>query len=199
MFTRFFGVFLLLSVMATMTYGQEEWQKEKDKNNIQVFTRFRDGYKIKEFKAVTEINAPAEKTLEVILAADSFDGWMSNIKNSKILRELKDNQILTYYQISVPWPMQNRDAIGDMQITASDSGYQVKITVLNDYLPEYPRLVRMHDAEGFWDIQKLSDESCHVTYQFVADPEGSVPAWIANMFVVDGPYQTLLNLRGILE
>jgi hypothetical protein len=38
-----------------------------------------------------------------------------------------------------------------------------------------------------------------VTYQLLVDPAGYVPAWIINLAVVDGPYETALHLRDWVE
>ena len=38
-----------------------------------------------------------------------------------------------------------------------------------------------------------------VVYELHAEPGGQVPAWLANSFVIDAPYNTLLLLRRAAE
>jgi hypothetical protein len=38
-----------------------------------------------------------------------------------------------------------------------------------------------------------------IVYFLEMDPGGSVPAWITNMFVAKGPYETFSNLAEVLK
>ena len=42
--------FLSFALISLPSFAQEEWKLEKDKNGIQVYTRPRAGYDIREFK-----------------------------------------------------------------------------------------------------------------------------------------------------
>lgn len=55
--------------------------------------------------------------------------------------------------------------------------------------------IRIKEIRGQWLIKFIDNENCKVTYQFMADPEGFLPGWVVNLFVVDGPYKTLKNLQ----
>jgi hypothetical protein len=46
-----------------------------------------------------------------------------------------------------------------------------------------------------WTITPLKDGSLSLEYQLLVDPGGSVPAWLVNLAVVDGPFETMSALR----
>lgn len=52
----------------------------------------------------------------------------------------------------------------------------------------------MAKVEGFWKLVPKGDTT-EVTYQVHTEPGGSVPAMVANKFVVDSPFNTLKQLR----
>ena len=64
-------------------------------------------------------------------------------------------------------------------------------------LAEKKDVVRIRNAEGKWIFEDLKNGHIRVTYQFYGDPEGNIPSWIINLFIVDGPYDTLINLRSM--
>ena len=186
----------------TNTYGfqePDEWKLAKSKNEVLVYTRVVDGYKIKEFKAITTIHSTEPEIVKVLMYAEQFPDWMKDIANSRTVESKDNGDKLTYYQVQVPWPLQDRDAVGDMDISRDGQKTTININLLPDYMPEKPNLVRMRNATGSWTVEKTDDASCTVTYQFIADPESNVPGWIANLFIVDAPYETLINLRERLE
>lgn len=192
---------VLAGLMGAVSYAQtdESWELRRDKEDIKVFTRAQEGWPIKGFRAETNIKASTEDLIETVLNATEFTAWMNDMKKSSILETKPDGTVITYYELSIPWPMQNRDAVGAMLVREEDETTYVEVDILTDYLPEYPKLVRMTRSVGFWSFTKSQDGGIDVVYQFIADPEGNVPGWIANLFLVDGPYQTLINLRERLE
>ncbi|RYZ55586.1 MAG: hypothetical protein EOP49_02520 [Sphingobacteriales bacterium] len=44
----------------------------------------------------------------------------------------------------------------------------------------------------------LPGNQLRIEYLAKADPAGAVPAWIANMFVTKGPYETFVQLRKVV-
>lgn len=179
--------------------NDSEWKLEKDKNGIKIYTRHVEGYVIKEFKAIAIIEADIEIVLAEIMDAEHLEEWMANISTARTIENKKNGDIIMYYQLALPWPMQDRDAISENHIIRGADSTIVKTILKPDYLPEEPDLIRMRSANGGWVLKQLANNRCHVTYQFVANPSTKVPGWIANMFIVDSPYQTIRNLKERLE
>ena len=179
--------------------NDSEWKLEKDKNGIKVYTRHVEGYVIKEFKAIATIEASIEVVLAEVMDAEHLEEWMANISSARTIENKKNGDIIMYYQLALPWPMQDRDAISENHIIRGADSTIVKTILKPDYLPEEPDLIRMRSANGGWVLKPLANNRCHVTYQFVANPSTKVPGWIANMFIVDSPYQTIRNLKERLE
>jgi hypothetical protein len=48
-------------------------------------------------------------------------------------------------------------------------------------------------------VAAAGHDQISITYQLQVDPDGSLPAWIVNLFVSKGPYETFRNLSALLK
>lgn len=95
--------------------------------------------------------------------------------------------------------MQPRDLILQVTTTRDADGSVTRaLHGVADYLPLQQGFVRVSKVEGFWNLTPREDE-IEVVYQVHSEPGGSVPAWLANSFVVDAPFNTLQGLRQLAE
>jgi hypothetical protein len=63
--------------------------------------------------------------------------------------------------------------------------------------PEKNGVVRIQKARGAWHIRPVGPNEVLVEYSFFADPAGSLPDWIVNMGLIDGPFQSMTNLQAM--
>jgi hypothetical protein len=55
-------------------------------------------------------------------------------------------------------------------------------------------VVRIIEAYGFWHFKPLENGLTEITYQLHANPNGSIPAWLANKTVVNTPFDAIKGL-----
>lgn len=189
----FFVGFLLIS--STSHHQGKEWELKKEAKGISVYTRDVDGSDIKEFKASSRIKASQKTVVGILLDIPNYPKWIEDVKYAEILKG-SDNERNLYYQLSLPWPVKDRDTAMSQKVSnQEDMSVLFKLTGRDNLIDKKNDFVRMNNVIGQWLISPVDDNNCEVTYQFIADPEGSLPAWVINIFIVDGPYQTLLNLE----
>jgi hypothetical protein len=70
---------------------------------------------------------------------------------------------------------------------------------MHDYIPEKKGVVRLPEGRGLWVFTPLENGKTEVYHRFGGDPGGNIPAWIVNMFLVDGPHKTILGLQEKVE
>ncbi len=194
---------MLISILLcsfTAVFGQQdEWHLAKDKNGIKVYTRQVQGTKIKEYRAITSIDAPPEKLQALLYNTEKYKQWMAGLKEAKTIRWEGDSVYYTWTSLAIPWPFHDRDEV-TRSVIVKDSiqgSYMVKSTIIKGIVPEKEGLVRMTKGHGHWLLQKLPDGKTKVEFQFLADPAGNLPASIVNMFIVDSPYKTLMGLKKV--
>lgn len=198
--SKHFLSFCFLLLLQFQVVGQEPWQLIKDKEGIQVFTRVNTVSSFKEFKATMRIEAGVNEFLAVLYDVEGLTDWAYNIKESKLL-DRPDDMSQTYYAVAkAPWPYKDRDGIYLNQISWDNEAklLLVDIEMLEQDVEVNDDYVRL-DGYGYWQVKEVSASEVEVVFQMQVDPGGSIKAWMANMFVSDSPYYTMLGLRGILQ
>mgnify|MGYP002621340342 CR=1 FL=1 len=186
-----------LIVLLSVTSFSSDWKLEKNKNGIKVYTRELANSDIKEFKAIATIDAPRLKIARVLTRAGDFMNWMPQVDDSRVLRIVSPTKRIVYYSTDMPWPTDDRDVVLDLWVE-SDNANQTTWIKMKENLTEKREvdgMVRMTNASGYYKLTSISDNKTEVHYEFQADPAGSLPAWLINMFIVDAPYDTIMALR----
>lgn len=174
----------------------DSWELAKHKNEIQIYTRAYENSEIQEFKALMRTSKSIHLLEDLIEDVEEFPNWQLNIASVKILKRLENSEKYVWFVIETPWPFSDRDMVVNLRKSVNEQGV-ITFNIINvpDYLEEKEDLIRMREADGKWVFTPLPNGQTEVLYQFYADPAGNLPEWVINMFIVDTPYQTFINVR----
>ena len=154
------------------------------------------------FVGIAEIDAPQHSVLHLLYDLDAATEWVWKTREMRILKELSEDQGRIVYQlVSAPWPLSDREIISQSQ------GYRdpktgevfIKMTAIPDFIPENDNYVRVPQLEGAWNIIPLSENQCRVVFRVHLEPGGEIPSWLANIAVIDTPYNTMANMREMVK
>ncbi|KZZ49881.1 hypothetical protein A3758_13600 [Oleiphilus sp. HI0118] len=192
------ALFSALLLTSTISFA---WTLEEDDNGIKVFTQEIEGSDFKAFKGEMNAQAQLDEVLDIIRDVESMDEWLHECVASQIMEKTSDEELIVYQETSAPWPVTDRNFVLKMKVHRAEDGLSAKINFSALVEPEVANddCVRVTELTGSWTLTQTSDSNVHVVYQTSADPAGDVPSWLANAFVVDQPYNTLLNLRNRVE
>lgn len=187
-----------LSVLLTGVAHAEDWKVAKNEDGIKVSLSEVPGSDYKAYQGVTLIKAPIAKLRALQEDVAGACAWIHECKLQKLLKQDGD-QSWTYTQFNTPWPVKARDSILLVTTTVGADG-SVTRTLKGEpqYQPEEKGFVRVAQVDGFWKMVPKGDQT-EVTYQVHTEPGGSVPAMVANKFVVDAPFNTLKALKARAE
>ncbi|WP_018622708.1 START domain-containing protein [Spirosoma luteum] len=203
--------FMVISMIVAITFNaatsttcfsqsSEGWKLEKDKNGIKVYTRKAANSSIMEFRASATVAAHMEQLEALIEKVNDYPGWQTSISTANVLKQQNKEEQYIYYTTDVPWPVTDRDIVLHSEKNKSASGIVTyNLHSKPDFISEKGNFVRIKKAKGFWQFTPFKDNKINVTFQFYADPEGNIPDWIINMFLVKGPYNSLTNLKSKVE
>ena len=194
---RYFLLIWILFISYNQAFTQA-WELKKEGDSIKVYTRVVPNSPIKEFKASGTMKAKPEAIYAVLRDVPSYPKWIEDVKHAIKISEY-DSGMTFYYQLALPWPLNDRDMALEMKITSSENTILFALESNPELVAVDEDFIRMVTVTGEWSIQQLDDEFCLVEHRFLADPEGSLPSWVVNMFIVDGPYQTMANLSEYLQ
>lgn len=198
-------IFILLNLFtflfAAGSSAQDSWELKKDKDGIKIYVRPNSESSFDEFKATVTISGASLKNgVGVILDINDYEAWFPDCANPKVLEQKNEYHDIHYIETLTPWPAQNRYGVYEQITTFSKNGLKAEIVAeaLAGYPMEAKGMVRITKALGKWTLEEENNELT-ITYQFKGNPGGSVPAWLANAFVVDHPYETLTSFRKRVE
>ena len=200
--TCFFIIALCVNLLQFNVLIAQEWTLAKQKNEVSVYTRFIEGWSIKEYKAVFKVRSELEQVIKVLKDIKGRINWLYNTIEVKPVGEQGKDKICFYSQYHAPWPVSNRDNITIFHFrNVNKKIIRIEMECIPSLpnVPEKDGLVRIKELKGHWIIKDLGNGMIEVIQQCVADPGGSLPDWLANSSVVDSPYNSMLSLKKIIE
>jgi len=176
--------------------AQEDWSLKKDKNNIKVFTRKTKNFKVDEIKVECEFDGRVSQLVAVLLDVNKHYEWVYKTDKSQFIKKNTDTDIFFYTEIQAPWPFLNRDLTVRLKLQQnSNKIITIEANNVNDLLPEKKHIVRVKYSRANWIITPLTNKKFKIEYRVQIDPGEGVPAWLLNLFIANGPYDTFLKLR----
>lgn len=192
-----FAVLLPYFVLAQ----DEDCKLRKDTEGIMIYACKSGDEKFKSLKADFTIeNTSLDELVALLKDVKNYPKWQYNMTTAEILKRESDESIITRSVIDAPWPVENREVIVRYQIIHDPERGEAHIeakTVTYDY-PKTKGLVRIPFSQAEW-IVKETGSSLQVNYFLRVDPGGSIPAWVVNMSIAEGPYRTFTNLKKELK
>ncbi|MFC2152289.1 START domain-containing protein [Bacteroidota bacterium] len=197
-------VFIVINegLLHSQETSNSDWQLAKTKDEISIYTRKVNYSDYKEFKAEMIVNSKPDAIVIFLQNIDGYKEWLPDCLESKKLYQISSTEQINYLITDVPWPYEDRDIIYRFKVTKKNSkSGQFRILIENKpkYLDLKKNIVRIPNSLGFWVITPISENQTKVVYQMHVEPGGYVPAWLANLKIVDTPYTFLYNLREQVE
>jgi len=197
----FYGFLLPFFVLEHFfLFSQENWELIKNVDGIKISTKNTKNIDFKSFKANMVLDNNIHAFIAVLTDVEGLINWGYKIKNASLLKKSGDTLQIYYAEAKAPFPYKNRDGIYRNRFTwISDTNtLSVDIEILDDYLELKDQFVRIK-GNGFWEVKVLPSGKLDVTFVMQVDPGGSIPAWLANIFVDDSPYYTMQKLREVIK
>lgn len=195
------NILLILLLSFSTAYAQSNWKLNTEKDGIKVYTSPVADSKVKAIKVESEFNATPTQLVALLLDVKACPNWVYHTKSCTLVKQVSANEVYYYSEISVPWPVENRDFVG--HLTATQNPETKVVTVDGPAVPGLvavkPGVVRISHSIGKWTIIPAGNNQIKVQYTLQVDPGGSVPAWLTNLFATDGPLQSFKSLRKQLD
>lgn len=198
---RFIWIFWVGSLMMGVTCHSQDWNLEKDRNGVKVYTRKVSNSIFKEYRASVDVKTTFKKVIEMLYETKSREIWLYN---TPVIEEVQktDSTLCIYNRVDAPWPVSDRDNITCFYSIISRADYAkigMRLMKSHPSFPEDDDVVRIQQLEGFWEITDLKNGYIRLVQQCLADPGGSLPAWLVNSSVVDSPFFSMNAIKNYLE
>lgn len=192
------GSFLvaLWAISTVALASAEGWTLAADEGGIRIWTKLEGSRPIKSYRTETIVDASIERVAEILLDFDHYAAWARAVSESRTIGRPSREGVLGYIRTDLPFPVADRDAV-QRAILRRDSDGKVRIELRSvpDAIPAVSSVVRMVDADAVIELEPLPDGRTRIRQSGYSDPGGSVPSFIINFFIVDGPLQMIQDLR----
>lgn len=191
---------LLCSSSSNKNYFSEDWNLIKQKDNIEVYTRYHDDSDFKEIRIITEFEAELDDFMGILNKAEDYTKWVYKCSEGKFLERLNEQEFIYYTVSDLPFPAVDRDlVIHSKQWKDEQGNIHSKSVGLQDYLPLNSAYVRIPFFESTWDIFPIGNGKIKVDYRAISHPGGFIPTWLVNMAITTGPVKTMEGLKILLN
>lgn len=194
--------FLLIYLFSTTVLFSQKGTNTSlavDKEGIKIYLTKLDTTPFKEYRAEMVVNANIDSVTKQILDIKSLQKWNYKTKKSELVKKISDFCWIFYMNHHLGWPIQDRDIV--MRVTLLDKYKQKYISIepANSFVKEKDNIVRIKYFKGFWNLKKIDKDKTLVVQQIYGNPGGSIPAFMVNMVVTKGPFESFFELRKRVE
>ena len=185
------AIFLLLLLAPAFRAASEPapagtsdgWTLSSESGGVMLYSRLRPGSPLKEFKAVAEIEAPAQTVHRVIDDIEAYPSFMPFMTECRLIKREGDS-IITYQRLS---PKICRDRDYTLRIRETSWAGPNGLVYLNRWEPanelgpaEKKGVLRVKLCEGEWLLEPEAATRTRATYTVYTDNGGAIPTFIAN-------------------
>jgi hypothetical protein len=181
--------------------AQDDWHLEKDKDQIQVYSRGIPGSKRQELKVECILPGTLNQLVALLTDIANYQNVIYKTKSAYIIKRISESELLYYVSTEVPWPVNDRDMTVRMTFAQDPATRTLNIRAVGvpDLVASKPGTVRIADWLAIWQVKPLANRRMQVTYTARIDPGGEIPAWVNNTTGIMGAYQSFSLIRKSLS
>lgn len=196
---KFFAFLTVLMYTLTIAQAQESWELRRNENGITIYSQRHNN--IVQLRLLTEFNASAESLIAQLQNINNYVNWVYGNKRSGIIKKISNNDIIYFTEAHLPWPIQDRDLVIELNIKPANAIEPLTITAksIDGILPPKKHFIRVPYSLATWRVTPIPGNKIKIDYTFSIDPGGSIPGWLVNMTIAKGPYESFLKLGDILK
>jgi hypothetical protein len=194
-------VVLLFALITSVKISQPQWELKKKGPGILIYTTNSESSAIKDIKATLDLKGSLASVVSVVTDLQSYPKWIYNCTEGRVLSTVGDSELYFYQRINAPWPVSDRDLCSHYKIRQNPETLELTVVsqAIPNLLPEIEGVVRVKKSKTQWRIKPIGNEILKGEYYLSVDPGGDVPSWLINLFITEGPYESLLKLKTIIN
>lgn len=178
------------------------WEKFDEADGIAVFRREVPGTALIALRGEGVVNAPIVRVASVLVDPKRGPEWIDSLAEARCVRRVSDTEYVEWDHVKTPFVLADRDFVFDVKFDVLKDKKQVLLAYHSVNDPAAPKTdyVRGVFPFGKFVLTPLDHgKKTRVLAEVLADPKGSVPKWIVNLFQKSWPHDTLVNLRSEMQ
>jgi len=188
---------VLTPVHATVL-GEDGWEEIYNEDGIRGWRKEVPGSPMIAFRGEAIVDAHVSKVAQVLADSSRKTEWIHRCVKAQTLEEVSDLERFEYNHTAMPAILTDRDFVFHAKVELDRPKQQVRIFFQSADHPNAPKTnnVRGRLIESRYILTSMGDGSkTKALVEIHADPMGSVPKWLVNIFQKAWPKNTLTGIR----
>jgi len=173
---------------------EQEWELQRDRDGIQVYTRNVEGSPYDAVRTTTQmVDVRLSSLVALIEDAPACPDWADSCAEAYLVERLSDSESLVYTHNDMPFPVKDRDVLAQVKWTQDSESLEVEMnsSATVGKMAEVRGRLRLTKAVASWNFAPQSDGSVLVSNQAHINPGSALPGWVTNMLLIDAPFETM--------
>lgn len=181
---------------ATTADPNEGWEKIRDEDGITVYRKEVEGSPLVAFRGEGIVDAPIGRIALIQMDLDHNPEWIEKMVESRLLNVYSDTEFLTYSHIGAPPLVSDRDFVNRIEIEYGAPD-RIKFNMHSVVDPKGPNTdyVRAKLIHSSFELTSLGPNKTMMRCEIHADPMGSLPKWVVNLFQKGWAFKTITGMR----
>ncbi|GGH25375.1 hypothetical protein GCM10007423_09540 [Dyadobacter endophyticus] len=195
-----FILLFLIGACSLPALAQPKWKLIADEEQIRIYSSAVPESKIKAIKVDCVVDASLSQMVALLLDVEAGTHWVYKTKSCTLLKRVSPTDLYYHSEISLPWPLDNRDFVAHL-VTRQDpvtKAVTIDGPVVAGMVPVKKNVVRVSDSKGRWVLTPAAGK-VRIEYMLHTDPGGYLPAWAVNAFAAEGPMETFKSMKQHLK
>lgn len=174
------------------------WETMSDDDGIKTYRRDIEGSALVAFKGESIIEASLPKIAQILSDTSKKLEWVAKVKEAKNIQVFNDLERIEYNQTTAPWPVSNRDFVFRAKAEVDKIAKTVTLRIHSVEHPDAPErdcCVRGFLEESLYVIRVIDSKRTYLSVEINADPKGSLPKWVVNLFQKSWPRKTIEGIK----
>jgi hypothetical protein len=189
----------LMALLCATPLAASDWELIKEEAGIKVYKKSYEGSDTLAFKGEGLVEASVAKTAAVLMDVTRKLEWVHNIREARLVRQIAPFERIEYNHTHVPWPLSDRDfvfhAVGELDKAKGSVRFRLASAEEPGLPPLKGRVRAQIFDSGYLLEPRENGAKTWLTVEIHADPKGSLPKWIANLFQKKWPLRTIQGIR----
>ena len=186
-------------LLPILSFSQSKWEIQRDNGNIKVWTMNYPDSDFKQFKAEVKLKADLENVVALLIDIENMNLWYHRIESVELVSKISETEGTYKIDFDLPWPIANRVSTVRSRLLHDTITNVIKIfTKFEPNIPIESESILVNDIISEWILTPERDGYLNIFHSGYLEPAGSLPAWIMNLGVKDGPINSMTSLVALL-
>lgn len=175
-----------------------QWEEVHRDELVTVYRMQVENDPVLALKGEGTLDIPMGKILSVVMDVERRAEWMEQVESAEIVKQFSPRDRIVYLHLDPPWPIRDRDAVLRETLEVDRANNKIVLHLKSVEDPARPKRddrIRAHIRRATFELSPVDGgKRTAMVAESHADPKGSIPKWIVNLYQKRLPKKTLITL-----